>query len=66
MTKPYGPNESGFRIQVRDDGRYTLTLTAIRQENAITVTKDYHGGIMPGAVARMLKLEGPLDIAGEF
>jgi hypothetical protein len=65
-TKPYGPKESGFKIEIRNDGRFTFKLSAIPQEKAIAVTHLYWGGVLPGEVARMLRLVGPLDAAGSF
>lgn len=66
MSAPkFGENESGFNIAVRKDERFTITLTAIPQAPAIKVTKDFWG-IMPGSIARMLRLEGPLDARGGF
>ncbi len=56
----YGPEESRFHISIRKDERYTLSLTAVKRETAIQVARDFWG-IMPGSVARMLRLEGPLD-----
>jgi hypothetical protein len=64
-VKGYGPTESGFNIAIRKDERFTLTLTAVDRTVAAQVAKVFWG-IVPGSVARMLGLVGPLDAAGGF
>lgn len=65
-TSKIPPGESRFKLDKRSDGRFTILLSAIEQESAIQVSKDFWGGIMPGTIARMLRLEGPLDARGGF
>ena len=59
------PGESRFNLSIRQDERYTMTLTAVGQKVAIQVARDFWG-IMPGTIARMLRLEGPLDARGGY
>jgi hypothetical protein len=61
----YRSDESGFNLTIRQDGRFTFTLTAVKHEIAINVARDFWG-IMPGTVARMLRLEGPFDARGGY
>jgi hypothetical protein len=64
MANTYGPNESGFNITIRKDGRFTITSTAIPQEAAAAIARIHWNNIIPGHVARMIGLIGPLDARG--